>query len=306
METRHVLELNTGLIEAKLAHGTRTLVREVSVSLDAGETMALIGETGSGKTMTALSLMRLLPANVRQRGETVLFQGRPLPRGRAMRRLLGSQIVYIPQNGAESLDPSRTVRAQLLDGLRKNRVPARERVHRAEELLRAVGFDDPSRTLALHSFALSGGMAQRVTIALAACGEASLVLADEPTNGLDKAATEDFFALLGRLFPKAARLLITHDISVARLCGRVTVLCRGQMCESGPASLVLRDPHHPYTEALLGALVENGMRETPVLRSGESSCPFYARCPRAEKICREAAGDPPLRAETGRKWRCFL
>ncbi len=306
MERKPVLELNTGLISAKTAHGEKPLVRGVSLSLSAGESMALIGETGSGKTMTALSIMRLLPKNVRQTGENVRFCGEPLPWGRNMRELLGTGIAYIPQSGADFLNPSRSVRRQMWDGLQKNGVPLGKRNERTDALLKAVGFEHPEEIRDLYPFALSGGMAQRVSIALAACADAKLVIADEPTNGLDREATGDFFALLKRLFPDAAYLVITHDISVAKHCGRVTVLCRGRMCESGPAETVLSAPNHPYTKALLGALVENGMLETPLLRTDGNGCPFYARCPFAEEPCGKEPFEPSAREQDGTEWWCAV
>jgi ABC-type dipeptide/oligopeptide/nickel transport system ATPase component len=295
MERELILELHTGTIAARLARAEKTLVQNVTLSLAKGESHALIGETGSGKTMTALSILRLLPRNVYQSGERILYGGAPLPKGRRLRRLIGTEIVYIPQSGAESLNPSMTVRRQLWDGMRKNRVPLAKRNEKARALLRAVGFDEPEVILSKYTFELSGGMAQRVTIALAAIGTPKLLLADEPTNGLDQAATDAFFALLDRLFPRAAKLIITHDIAVARHCADVTVLCRGRMCERGPADSVLDYPWHPYTKALTGALVQNGMLETPVLRSGNSPCPFYARCPKAGDFCE----NEPVRIAVG-------
>lgn len=306
MEHEPVLELNTGRITAKTSDGEKTLVRDVTVSLLPGESMALIGETGSGKTMTALSVMRLLPKNVRQTGESIRFCGEPLPAGRAMRKLLGTKIVYIPQSGADFLNPSRTVRGQLWDGLQKNGVPIAKRNGRMKELLKTVGFEKPEEIWNLYPFALSGGMAQRVSIALAACADARLILADEPTNGLDRVATGDFFALMKRLFPDAAYLVITHDISVARLCDRITVLCRGRMCERGPSREVLSSPNHPYTKALLGALVENGMLETPVLREDGHGCPFCARCPAAKETCGKDPFEPSVRELDGTEWWCAV
>ena len=301
MERELILKLNTGTISAQLAQSSKTLVENVAFSLAEGESLALIGETGSGKTMTALSIMRLLPPNVTQKGANMLYLGQPLPKGVNLRKLIGTQIVYIPQSGAESLNPSLTVARQMQDGMRKNGIPAGERKKKALEILKTVGFSDPEPILKKYPFELSGGMAQRVTIALAAIGEPKLILADEPTNGLDKAATEDFFALLDRLFPAAAKLIITHDISVARLCGRATVLCRGKLCETGPASQVLEDPRHPYTRALIGALVINGMLETPVLREQKGSCPFYMRCPKAGENCEN---EPACVQDGERKYWC--
>ena len=301
MERELILELDTGTIAARLAQSTKTLVQDVTVTLAAGESLALIGETGSGKTMTALSIMRLLPLNVTQEGERILYRGKPMPKGAKLRKLIGTEIVYIPQSGAESLNPSLTVRRQLLDGMQKNRIPLGRRKSMTEEILREVGFCEPDAILSKYPFELSGGMAQRVTIALAATGKPKLILADEPTNGLDKEGTEDFFALLNRLFPEAAKMIITHDISVACLCDRATVLCRGHMCETGPAAEVIGSPWHPYTQALAGALVKNGMLETPVLREGTSLCPFYKRCPIAGQLCVEK---PVPVQDSGRKCWC--
>ena len=131
------------------------------------------------------------------------------------------------------------------------------------------------------------------------------MIADEPTNGLDQEATEAFFELLRRLFPDAAKLIITHDISIARLCDRVTVLCGGKMCETGPAGEVLSDPRHPYTEALLGALVESGMLETQVLRKTENrACPFYSRCSYARDYCISSGSEPRHQRRGETEWWC--
>ena len=280
-----VLEYESGRIAAKLERSQRILVQDVSFSLDSGEILALIGETGSGKTMTALSLMRLLPDNVTQDGESIRFLGRALPPREKMAAVLGVHMVYIPQNGLEFLNPSRTVRYHLYDSLEKLGVPKKAREKIALEKLRSVGFTAPAAILDKYPFQLSGGMAQRVTIALAACSKAKLVIADEPTNGLDDAAKARFLEMLAELFLEAAKLIITHDIAVARLCRRTLVLCGGRMMEKGPSDLILKTPRHPYTRALMNALVENGMRETPVLREPSEECPFFRRCTRAKPGC---------------------
>ena len=297
-----ILEYQSGSVSAQLSRTRKALVRDVSFSLSEGDSLALIGETGSGKTMIALSIMRLLPRNVRQEGGEIRFCGGALPEGRAIRRLLGSQIVYIPQNGSEFLDPSKRVRRHLYDSLRKNGVKPSALKSAALRRLADAGFEAPESILDQYPFQLSGGMAQRVTIALAACGEPKLILADEPTNGLDRAARERFLSLLESLFPNAARLLITHDVSVAALCGRTLVLCGGKMMEQGPSDAILGAPRHPYTRALIASLVENGMAETPRLRGGESPCPFYRRCAAAKEAC--LSGEPPLRRAGNVEWRC--
>ena len=251
--------------------------------------LAVIGETGSGKTMLALSILGLLPANVRMQGDHIQLDGDALPGGKRLQTLCGDKLVYIPQNGAEFLLPARTVRKQLYDSLKKLGLPRKDFPSLAAEKLRLAGFDAPETVLDKYPFQLSGGMAQRVTIALAACSRARLLIADEPTNGLDEAGRAQFFALLDSIFPDAAKLIITHDISVASRCDRVLVLCGGRMLETGTVDAVLSAPHHPYTKALLTAQVANGMQPSPVLREGVSSCPFYARCPEADEACLNGA-----------------
>ncbi len=278
-----------GTISAKLSRGERVLLQDVSFSLSSRERLAVIGETGSGKTMLALSILGLLPANVRMQGGCLQLDGAALPAGRQLQALRGDKLVYIPQNGAEFLLPARTVRKQLYDSLKKLGLPRKDFPALAAEKLRLAGFDAPETVLDKYPFQLSGGMAQRVTIALAACSRARLLIADGPTNGLDEAGRAQFFALLDSIFPDAAKLIITHDISVAARCDRVLVLCGGRMLETGVSSTVLSAPRHPYTKALLAAQVANGMQPSPILREGTSGCPFYTRCPETDAGCLNGA-----------------
>lgn len=279
-----ILQYSSGTIAAELKQGRRTLVEGVRFSLEAGESLGLIGETGSGKTMIAMSILDLLPSNVTVQAQQICFCGSSAPT-HANRRI-GIDLVYIPKNGHEFLNPSRKVRGHLFDSLEKLGVKPRQRESAAREVPAAVGFADPERIMGYYPFQLSGGMAQRVTIAIAACSTAKLVIADEPTNGLDESSKAGFMERICRLFPSAGKLVITHDIAVAGLCSKTLVLCRGRMMEFGPSDQVLTDPRHPYTQALLGALVENGMEQTPVLRSSEGDCPFQSRCPRWVPGCR--------------------
>ena len=279
-----------GMISAKLSHGERVLLENVFFSLSSGERLAVIGETGSGKTMLALSILGLLPSNVRMQGGCIQLDGVALPTGKQLQTLRGDKLVYIPQNGAEFLLPVRTVRKQLYDSLKKLGLPRKDFPAFAAEKLRLAGFDAPETILDKYPFQLSGGMAQRVTIALAACSRARLLIADEPTNGLDS------------IFPNAAKLIITHDISVAARCDRVLVLCGGRMLETGTVDAVLGAPHHPYTKALLAAQVANGMQPSPVLRESASGCPFYARCPEADTACLNGAMQKHTDEKT--EWWC--
>lgn len=291
-----------GQITAEISRGERVLLQDISFSLHFGDRLAIIGETGSGKTMLALSILGLLPANVQMQGGRMELDGIALSNEKQLRKLRGDKIVYIPQNGAEFLCPTRTVRSQLYDSFKKLGLPRKAFTALAEEKLRLAGFSAPGEILDRYPFQLSGGMAQRVTIALAACSQARLLIADEPTNGLDEAGRRQFFMLLDSIFPDTAKIIITHDISVAALCGQILVLCGGRMLEKGLSETVLRAPQHPYTKALLAAQVINGMRPSPVLRGGISGCPFYARCPKADKACQNAA----LQAHrnTDQEWWC--
>ena len=296
-----ILQYDSGVIAAKLDRTEKELVHGVSFHISSGESLTLIGETGSGKTLIAQSIMGVLPGNVKLVSGEILFCGKALPKGKNLRSILGREIVYIPQNGHEFLDPSRSIRRQMFDSIAKLGIAAPQREAFAREKLAQVGFTQPEAILEQYPFQLSGGMAQRVTIALALCSRARLLIADEPTNGLDQDSKQQTMSLLNELFPDAAKLIITHDISVAATCDRILVLCGGRMLETGISSEVLTAPYHPYTKALLGALVENGMRETPALRTGTGFCPFYRRCPSARDQCRT---EMPPRKNNGREWWC--
>ena len=298
-----ILDYSCGVIGAQLDRTQKILVQDVAIRLNSGETLALVGETGSGKTILAQSLMGVLPQNVRRRGGKLSICGKEISNDKQLRSMLGKEIVYIPQNGYEFLNPSRTVRKHLYDSLARIGVPAGQRDAAALEKLEQAGFSEPKSIIDRYPFELSGGMAQRVTIALALCSRAKLLIADEPTNGLDEAAKARFTHLLGTLFPEAGKLIITHDISVAAMCERILVLCRGRSMESGKATDVLTSPYHPYTKALLAALVENGMRQTPVLRKEPGLCPFYRRCNQATVQCREVL---PKQEADSREWWCCM
>lgn len=298
-----ILDYTCGVIQAQLDRSQKNLVQDVTFRIPPGESLGLVGETGSGKTILAQSLMGVLPRNVKRVGGSMTFCGKEITGERQLRSLLGREIVYIPQNGHEFLNPSATVRRQLYDSLARGGVSGRQRYDMACDKLSMAGFADPKSVMELYPFQLSGGMAQRVTIALALCGQAKLLIADEPTNGLDEDSKLRFMKDLDTLFPQAGKLVITHDISVAAMCSYIFVLCRGRAMECGGATEVLESPCHPYTRALLGALVENGMVETPVLRKEQGLCPFYRRCPQAAEECRRSL---PKRERAGREWWCCL
>ena len=191
-----ILQYAGGVIAAKLDRTEKELVHGVSFHISRGESLALIGETGSGKTLIAQSVMGVLPGNVRLVSGEVLFCGKALPKGKKLRSMLGREIVYIPQNGHEFLDPSRSIRRQMFDSIAKLGIAAPQREAFAREKLTQVGFTQPEAILDRYAFQLSGGMAQRVTIALALCSQAKLLIADEPTNGLDQDSKQQTLSLL--------------------------------------------------------------------------------------------------------------
>lgn len=297
------LDYSCGVIRAQLDRTQKVLVQDVVLRLGPGETLALVGETGSGKTILAQSLMGVLPPNVHRHGGKIFICGKEIVHEKQLRAMLGKEIVYIPQNGYEFLNPTRTVRKHLYDSLARIAVPAGKRATVALEKLEQAGFSEPKSVIDRYPFELSGGMAQRVTIALALCSRAKLLIADEPTNGLDETAKARFMHLLGTLFPEAGKLVVTHDISVAAMCDRILVLCRGRAMETGKATDVLTSPYHPYTKSLLASLVENGMRQTPVLRKEPGLCPFYRRCNQATVQCRKKL---PKQEADDREWWCYV
>ena len=171
-----ILQYTGGVIAAKLDRTEKKLVHKVSFHISCGESLTLIGETGSGKTLIAQSIMGVLPGNVRLVSGEILFCGKALPEGKNLRSMLGREIVYIPQNGHEFLDPSRSIRRQMFDSIAKLGIAAPQREAFAREKLAQVGFTQPEAILDRYAFQLSGGMAQRVTIALAPVSYTHLTL----------------------------------------------------------------------------------------------------------------------------------
>ena len=298
-----VLSYHSDEITASLKSSVKTLVGAMDFSIHQGEKLALIGETGSGKTLTALSIMGLLPQNVKCKGLDIKLQckGGRTHLGEDVFKTAGSAIVYIPQNGLESLNPHRKVRDHLFDTLRKNGCEKRLMLEKGLDMLKLAGFDKPEDIIGLYPFQLSGGMAQRVTIALAMTGRESLIIADEPTNGLDKVGKDNFLKLLDSRFPEAGKLIITHDMAVADMTDKVIVLESGIVMEQGPSNVVLNNPGCNYTRALIDALVRNGMKETPRLRESDFCCPFYSRCPKACPSCFSVG----YRKDGEHSWRCI-
>jgi oligopeptide/dipeptide ABC transporter ATP-binding protein len=289
-----------------VAIGARRVVDATGFALAPGEVLALVGESGCGKSMTALALLGLLPAAARLEGGRIGFEGRDLARlpERELRALRGNRISVIFQDPSGSLDPLMTVGAQLAEGLRAHRRMGREEAHeRSLAMLRAVGISEPERRLAQYPFELSGGMCQRVMIAIALAAEPAVLLADEPTTALDVTIQAQILDLMKALRRERGTsiLLITHDMGVvADMADRVAVMYAGRIVESGPADAIFADPRHPYTRLLLRSVPrlddapKAAMTVIPgsVPAQGEwpPGCRFAPRCPLAEPAC--VARDP--------------
>jgi peptide/nickel transport system ATP-binding protein len=293
-------------LRAGFAAGRRVLaaVDGVSFEVSAGETLVLLGESGCGKSATALALLRLLPAAGRILGGEVRFAGDDLFQltEAEMRAVRGGGMAMIFQEPATSLNPVLTVGRQIGEvlvrhrGLRGGAVAAQ-----AAELLRAVGIADPGRRLSEYPFQLSGGMKQRVMVAVALAGQPRLLIADEPTTALDVTIQAQILDLLRELQSERGMgmLLITHDLSVvARMAHRIGVMYAGEIVEEAPREAFFSAPRHPYTRKLFAALpdmTERGARlatipgQVPPLSAMPAGCRFAARCPSALPQCRAAS-----------------
>ena len=240
-------------IVARLKGGARNqIVRNLSFNVASAEKLAIVGHSGCGKTMTAMAVLGLLPENCQASG-SILWDGKELlsmtPKER--RQLLGREHVLIPQSGADFLNPSLTIRHQMNEALARLGVRVKDRKEEMTRLLERVGFSDSERVLRSYPFQLSGGMAQRVVMAMASAGKPGLVIADEPTKGIDQHNTEQFLENLDELFSDTAVVLITHDISVASACDFILVIKDGELEEYGKTDEVLASPKSKYTHQLI-------------------------------------------------------
>ncbi len=274
----------------------------VDLRLAAGETLALLGESGCGKSATALALLRLLPAAGRIVAGEVLFGGRDLLRlpESEMRAVRGGGMAMIFQEPATSLNPVLTVGRQMAEVLARHRSLAGAAAQAtALELLRAVGIADAQRRLGEYPFQLSGGMKQRVMIAMALAGDPRLLVADEPTTALDVTIQAQILELLRRLQVERAMgmLLITHDLGVvAQMATRIGVMYAGEIVEEAPRASFFSAPRHPYTQKLFAALPDLARRggqlqtipgQVPSLSAMPAGCRFAARCEYAWDRCRQ-------------------
>lgn len=304
---RHVplLEVRNLSVEFRTRTGTVFALEDLSFSVDKGETVALVGESGSGKSVTAYALLGISDAAARITGGTARFGGSDLlalPE-RVLKEIRGREVSIIFQNARAALNPIRPIGRQIADILRRHGGATHlDAPRKAVEMLAAVRIPDPARRAASYPFELSGGMCQRVMIAMALACSPALLIADEPTTGLDvttQAAIMDLIRDLGRERGMAT-ILITHDLGLAaENCDRIIVMHAGHIVEDAPTAELFARPRHPYTRRLIGATPAPGrtladlvaipghlpdLRRVPL-----PACRYAARCERRDGAC-----DTPL------------
>jgi peptide/nickel transport system ATP-binding protein len=301
--------------------GSTAAVRGASLTVNKGETHCLVGESGCGKSITALSVMGLLPKGSRRETAALRFAGQEIGRFNEaeMSRLRGDRMAMIFQEPMTSLNPAYTVGSQMTEVLRRHRgTPRAQAVDRAAELLARVGITAPGLRLGQFPHQLSGGLRQRVMIAMALMCDPELLIADEPTTALDVTVQAQILRLLAGLQKDLGLgiLLITHDLGiVARVADRVSVMYAGEVVESAPTAALFAAPDHPYTRGLLSCVPVPGKvrRDEPLgsipgvvprIQPGFVGCGFRDRCAMATPAC---AGTIPRRdAGGGHEVLCVL
>ncbi|MDW7554521.1 ABC transporter ATP-binding protein (plasmid) [Azospirillum brasilense] len=324
-----ILEVEGLCVDIPTPAGTLHAVRDVSFRVGKGEILCIVGESGCGKSLTSLALMDLLPGRARREARRLSFAGTDLGTlsPRAMRNLRGNRMAMIFQEPMTSLNPAFTIGNQMAEALRcHTRASAAEARERAAELLALVGVPAGRDRLNQYPHQLSGGLRQRVMIAMALMGSPDLLIADEPTTALDVTIQAQILHLLEDLRDRTGLsiVLITHDLGVvAQLADRVVVMYAGSVVEEGPVDEVFGRPAHPYTRGLLdcvpvpgrtppGSLLGSIPGVVPSLIGAIPGCPFAARCSFAADAC--LTRQPPLRpaplqpagAGAGHSFRCVL
>ena len=297
------LEVRNLRVEFATRRGTLVAVHDVSFAIGEGEVLGVVGESGAGKSLTGAAVIGLLEPPGRIAAGEVLLDGERidhLPYER-LRRLRGKRIGMVFQDPLTSLNPLYTIGRQLIETIQTHAEISHAEAHRrAIELLAEVGIPSPTQRIDHYPHQFSGGMRQRVVIALALCANPRVVIADEPTTALDVSIQAQIIRLLKRLCEEhgAAVMLITHDMGViAETADRVAVMYAGRIVEVGPVREVIRHARHPYTHGLMGSIpvigqdlerlvqIEGAM---PRLTEIPPGCPFHARCPEAFGRCRLA------------------
>ncbi len=286
-------------------------VDTIDLSIRERETFGLIGETGCGKTVLGLTIMRLLQSSTKTEG-TITYKGTNLLKisEAEMRMIRGEEIAMILQNPTTSLNPVMCVGRQIAEAIRLHQgLGRRDAKEKAIEMLDSVRIPSPSRRVNEYPHEFSGGMKQRVMIAMGLACNPSLIIADEPTKGLDVTIKSQIIRLLKEVTEEKAMLLITHDLGVAReLCDRIALMYAGELVEYATTGEIFEDPLHPYTRGFLGSLPCNGLVPipgmSPSLINLPDGCRFHPRCRHATELCRQKHPDM-TEIGNGHFVRCF-
>ncbi|MET0367330.1 MAG: ABC transporter ATP-binding protein [Methylobacterium sp.] len=308
MNEAPLLSIENLQVHFRTPDGVNRAVDGVSFAIGAGETLAIVGESGCGKSVTSMSILRLLPEPPAAIAGAIRFQGTNLLdlSDKEMRKIRGNDISVIFQEPMTSLNPVLTVGRQIGETLRLHQGLSRAQAEeRAVEMLTLVGIPEPKRRVREYPHQLSGGMRQRVMIAIALACSPKLLIADEPTTALDVTIQAQILDLMRDLKRRvgAAIMLITHDLGVvAEVADRVVVMYAGRKVEEAAVTDLFRNPRHPYTRGLMGAVPRLGSAEhgetgrlaeipgmVPSLKTRIEGCVFAGRCPQVAEICRTAA-----------------
>jgi oligopeptide/dipeptide ABC transporter ATP-binding protein len=300
-----VLELRGLSVEIDTPAGSIRPVVDVSLTLAAGQALGLVGESGSGKSLTLRAILGLLPRRARIAAGSVLLDGRPLVGKAALRRARGREIAMVFQEPQTALNPVMRVGDQIAEGPRAVLGYSQRRAReRAIELMREVGIPDPVRRAEAYPHELSGGLRQRIVIAIALALEPRILLCDEPTTALDVTVQGQILRLLADLRERTgvALVYVSHDLAVvSQTCRDLAVMYAGGVVETGPVRDVFADPRHPYTRALLRSVIAldtRGREPEPIPGSPPdagappSGCHFHPRCAFRHETC--DTGDYPL------------
>jgi peptide/nickel transport system ATP-binding protein len=312
-----MLEIKGLRTEVVTGEGRLTLIDDVNLSLAAGEVMGLVGESGSGKSVTGLSIMGLIDKPVAVTGGEILFKGQDLRKlsARELRAIHGNRIAMIFQDPMSTLNPVLRIDTQMIEAVRAHEGVSKQVAReRARDALGMVGIPSPEERLGAYPHQFSGGMRQRVAIAIALLMSPDLIIADEPTTALDVTIQAQILSIVQRLARDKGTALIwvTHDLSVvAGLAETLSVMYAGRIVEQGTTADLLRRPMHPYTNGLIASLPANNTRgerlkqisgATPSVAQMPKGCAFHPRCSAATGTC---LTQPALERVDGRLLRCF-
>jgi len=313
-----ILEVEHLSVDLATESGPLHAVRDISFSVNKGETFCIVGESGCGKSMTSLAIMDLLPKIAKRRAARLSFAGTELSdRRHGIGKLRGDRVSMIFQEPMTALNPAYTIGEQLSEGYRRHkRASAAGARERSIYLLDKVGIASAGDRLGQYPHQLSGGLRQRVMIAMALMCGPDLLIADEPTTALDVTIQAQILSLLADLQAEfgIAIVLITHDLGiVARIAHRVAVMYAGEIVEAGTAQEIFADPRHPYTRGLIDCIPLPGRTKpgeklgtipgtVPSLVGKLEGCAFRDRCPYAQPIC---ATTVPVRENGSHLWRCI-